>query len=207
MCAPVLRIDDIRYSIEGRPLFDGATATIPTGHKVGFVGRNGTGKTTLFRLIREELELDAELAVRPRDPQLRFLRAVILDRMKRWREAIDELYSALAIEAEFFEARALLGSILTDVGEHEPALDAFAAARSLRPTDERLASEYVDALYAAAIERLNASDGESAAEHLGLALELLLKAIDLLHLWPKFFDHALVFRTDNLLKNPLDHGI
>ncbi|MCA9694151.1 MAG: pentapeptide repeat-containing protein, partial [Myxococcales bacterium] len=31
----------------GRPLFEGATATIPEGHKVGLVGRNGAGKTTL----------------------------------------------------------------------------------------------------------------------------------------------------------------
>ena len=51
----MLRISDITYSIEGRPLFEGATATVPTGHKVGLVGRNGTGKTTLFRLIRGEL--------------------------------------------------------------------------------------------------------------------------------------------------------
>ena len=55
---PMLRISDITYSIEGRPLFEGATATIPTGHKVGLVGRNGTGKTTLFRLIRGELALE-----------------------------------------------------------------------------------------------------------------------------------------------------
>jgi ATP-binding cassette subfamily F protein 3 len=54
----MLRIDDIRYSVEGRPLFEGATATIPDGHKVGLVGRNGTGKTTLFRLIRGELTLE-----------------------------------------------------------------------------------------------------------------------------------------------------
>ncbi len=54
----MLRVDDIRYSVEGRPLFDGASATIPTGHKVGLVGRNGTGKTTLFRLIRGELVLE-----------------------------------------------------------------------------------------------------------------------------------------------------
>ena len=54
----MLRIDDIRYSVEGRPLFEGASATIPNGHKVGFVGRNGTGKTTLFRLIRGELVLE-----------------------------------------------------------------------------------------------------------------------------------------------------
>ncbi|SNX70550.1 ATP-binding cassette subfamily F protein 3 [Cereibacter ovatus] len=54
----MLRISDISYSVEGRPLFAGASATIPTGHKVGLVGRNGTGKTTLFRLIRGELALE-----------------------------------------------------------------------------------------------------------------------------------------------------
>ncbi|MCE8472600.1 ATP-binding cassette domain-containing protein, partial [Rhodovulum sulfidophilum] len=55
----MLRIDDLRYSIEGRPLFEGASAVIPDGHKVGLIGRNGAGKTTLFRLIRGELTLDS----------------------------------------------------------------------------------------------------------------------------------------------------
>ncbi|MFC0281243.1 ABC-F family ATP-binding cassette domain-containing protein [Falsigemmobacter intermedius] len=55
----MLRIDDLTYSVEGRPLFEGASATIPTGHKVGLVGRNGAGKTTLFRLIRGELALES----------------------------------------------------------------------------------------------------------------------------------------------------
>jgi ATP-binding cassette subfamily F protein 3 len=54
----MLRISDISFSIAGRPLLEGASATIPEGHKVGIVGRNGTGKTTLFRLIRGELTLD-----------------------------------------------------------------------------------------------------------------------------------------------------
>ena len=54
----MLRIEDISYSIAGRPLLEGASAVIPTGHKVGIVGRNGAGKTTLFRLIRGELVLD-----------------------------------------------------------------------------------------------------------------------------------------------------
>ncbi|WP_281994729.1 ABC-F family ATP-binding cassette domain-containing protein [Ruegeria faecimaris] len=55
----MLRIQDITYAVEGRPLFEGASATIPDGHKVGLVGRNGTGKTTLFRLIRGELALES----------------------------------------------------------------------------------------------------------------------------------------------------
>ncbi len=54
----MLRIDDISYSIAGRPLFANASAVIPDGHKVGLVGPNGAGKTTLFRLIRGELSLD-----------------------------------------------------------------------------------------------------------------------------------------------------
>ena len=54
----MLRITDISHSVEGRPLLVGASATIPAGHKVGLVGRNGTGKTTLFKLIRGELVLE-----------------------------------------------------------------------------------------------------------------------------------------------------
>ena len=54
----MLRIDDISFSIDGRPLIEHASAVIPEGHKVGLVGRNGTGKTTLFRLIRGELTLE-----------------------------------------------------------------------------------------------------------------------------------------------------
>ncbi len=56
--APCSGSQNITYSVEGRPLFEGASANIPTGHKVGLVGRNGTGKTTLFRLIRGELALE-----------------------------------------------------------------------------------------------------------------------------------------------------
>ncbi len=54
----MLRISDISYSVEGRPLLEGASATIPEGHKVGLIGRNGAGKTTLFKLIRGEIALD-----------------------------------------------------------------------------------------------------------------------------------------------------
>jgi len=54
----MLKIENISYSVAGRPLIEDASAAIPEGHKVGIVGRNGTGKTTLFRLIRGELALE-----------------------------------------------------------------------------------------------------------------------------------------------------
>jgi ATP-binding cassette subfamily F protein 3 len=55
----MLHINDLNFRIGGRPIFAGATAWIPDGHKVGLVGRNGAGKTTLLRLITGELTPDA----------------------------------------------------------------------------------------------------------------------------------------------------
>jgi len=66
----MLRIDNITYAVEGRPLFEGAGAVIPSGHKVGIVGRNGTGKTTLFRIIRSELALESGAISIPKDARI-----------------------------------------------------------------------------------------------------------------------------------------
>ena len=52
----MLQISDLTFRMMGRPLFEGAGAVVPEGMKVGFVGRNGTGKTTLFKLICGELD-------------------------------------------------------------------------------------------------------------------------------------------------------
>jgi len=52
----MLSITDLDYAVQGRPLFRSASAQIAAGWKVGLIGRNGTGKSTLLRLIREEVE-------------------------------------------------------------------------------------------------------------------------------------------------------
>lgn len=54
----MLHINDLTYRIEGRILFEQATLAISQGMKMGFVGRNGTGKSTLFRLIKDEISPD-----------------------------------------------------------------------------------------------------------------------------------------------------
>ena len=50
----MLEISDLTYRVGARPLFENANAFIAEGWKVGLVGRNGTGKSTLLRLIQEE---------------------------------------------------------------------------------------------------------------------------------------------------------
>ena len=54
----MLTINNLTYRIQGRELFEGASVTLPTGSKTGFVGKNGTGKTTLFHLIQGHLSVD-----------------------------------------------------------------------------------------------------------------------------------------------------
>lgn len=51
----MLTISDLTYQVQGRPLFQNASAQIAAGWKVGLIGRNGTGKSTLLRIIREEI--------------------------------------------------------------------------------------------------------------------------------------------------------
>jgi len=62
----MLRIQDLVFDAYGRRFFDQASAALPTGAKVGLVGRNGAGKTTLFRLIQGELSAGSGEITLPR---------------------------------------------------------------------------------------------------------------------------------------------
>jgi len=54
----MLHINELTYRIGGRILFNQASIALPAGHKAGLVGRNGTGKTTLFKIIMGEVHAD-----------------------------------------------------------------------------------------------------------------------------------------------------
>jgi ATP-binding cassette, subfamily F, member 3 len=50
----MLRIENLVFDAWGRRFFDSANVAIPAGTKAGLVGRNGVGKSTLFKLILGE---------------------------------------------------------------------------------------------------------------------------------------------------------
>ncbi|HVY12637.1 MAG TPA: ABC-F family ATP-binding cassette domain-containing protein, partial [Alphaproteobacteria bacterium] len=54
----MLSIQNLTYRVAGRTLLDNVSLNIPAGHRVGLVGPNGTGKTTLFKLIAGDLAAD-----------------------------------------------------------------------------------------------------------------------------------------------------
>jgi len=55
----MLAISDISLRIAGRLLIDHGSAQITPGARVGFVGRNGVGKSSLFHAIRGELPTES----------------------------------------------------------------------------------------------------------------------------------------------------
>lgn len=54
----MLTISDLTFRIGGRTLLDNANLTVSTGQRIGLIGPNGTGKSTLFKLITGELVHD-----------------------------------------------------------------------------------------------------------------------------------------------------
>ena len=54
----MLVIGDLSIRVAGRLLLDHAFAQLPTGARVGLVGRNGIGKTTLFRAIAGDIGIE-----------------------------------------------------------------------------------------------------------------------------------------------------
>jgi ATP-binding cassette subfamily F protein 3 len=66
----MLHINALTYRLGQRLLIDAATVALPSGARVGLVGRNGAGKTTLFRLIRGELSPESGSVSFPRGARL-----------------------------------------------------------------------------------------------------------------------------------------
>src|SRR5215470_2377748 len=61
----MLVIDEVSLRVAGRLLIERATVQIPDGARVGLVGRNGTGKSTLFRAIAGDIAIEHGSFARP----------------------------------------------------------------------------------------------------------------------------------------------
>lgn len=93
----MITFDNISKSYGTRTLFDGVTFNVGKGEKIGLVGRNGHGKTTLMRIVTgEESPDDGRLSI-PKNYKIGFLQQHIAFTKKT---VIDEVMSVLPGQEE-----------------------------------------------------------------------------------------------------------
>ena len=66
----MISISNLTARIAGRLLLDDASVSLPAGIKAGLVGRNGTGKSTLFRIITGDLAPESGEVSYPRQARI-----------------------------------------------------------------------------------------------------------------------------------------
>ena len=69
----VLSLQDVRVSFGEPPLLDGVSLQLEAGERVGILGRNGTGKSTLMRVIQGAVRPEAGQVVRAKDTRASLL--------------------------------------------------------------------------------------------------------------------------------------
>ena len=69
----ILTLENVSRDFDGTPLFSNVTFGIQEGEKVGLIGRNGTGKTTLLRMIAGEETSDTGRIYRSGSPVVGYL--------------------------------------------------------------------------------------------------------------------------------------
>lgn len=74
----MLSINNLSYYIGGRPLYENASLHIKPKDKIGLIGLNGTGKSTLLRLINGEYQADGGEISKSNDCTLGFLNQDLL---------------------------------------------------------------------------------------------------------------------------------
>jgi ATP-binding cassette subfamily F protein 3 len=114
----LLSLAAVGVDFGGRTLLDRVTWTVAAGDRWGIVGRNGTGKTTLFHLLTGELEPTRGTVARSAG-----LRVSLLDQHREfpedatvWEVAAGPLAPLLALERELEE----LATELAAHGDHCP---------------------------------------------------------------------------------------
>src|SRR5580704_2534668 len=133
----MLQITDLTYRIAGRILLDGISLTLPDGHHAGLIGRNGTGKSTLLKIIAGTLQADGGEVSMPAGQRLGVLAQEAPDGPESLLDTVlaaDVERSSLLAEAETASDPHRIGEIharLVDIEAHRAPARAAAILAGL----------------------------------------------------------------------------
>jgi ATP-binding cassette subfamily F protein uup len=164
---PQLQLRDMRLTLGGAPLLEGAELTISPGDRIALVGRNGSGKSTLLKIAAGESQ--AESGVRFVQPNVRLRYLPQEPDLTGYATTLDFVLSGLGEEDNPYRARAFMDDLGVDP-RADPALLSggearrAALARVLAPDpDILLLDEPTNHLDVVAIEWLERELAQSRA--------------------------------------------
>ena len=138
---PVLQLRDIRLTLGGHPLLDGAELAVAPRERIALVGRNGSGKSTLLKIAAGDIEPDGGSRFAQPGASLRYL-AQEPD-LSAFDTVLDFVLDGLGEEDDPYRARALMEELGVDPAARPSSLSGgearrAALVRALAPAPEIL---------------------------------------------------------------------
>ena len=141
----MLQVQGLTYRIGGRVLLENASLTVPTGHRAGLIGRNGIGKSTLFKIVLGELTAEAGSTTIPRNARV----GTVAQEAPGGSESLLEVVLQGDVEREELLAEAHtatdphriseIQTRLADIGAHSAPARASSILAGLGFTDDQMA--------------------------------------------------------------------
>ncbi len=138
---PVLQLRDVRLTLGGHPLLEGAELSVAPRERIALVGRNGSGKSTLLRIAAGEIEPDAGTRFAQPGARLRYLQQE--PDLAAFETALDFVLDGLGEDDDPHRARTLMEELGVDPAARTASLSGgearrAALVRALAPAPEVL---------------------------------------------------------------------
>ncbi|MDI2090128.1 ABC-F family ATP-binding cassette domain-containing protein [Commensalibacter oyaizuii] len=127
MSTPLLLLQDISYTLGGKPLLDNASLSIAAGERVCLVGRNGSGKSTLLKITVGQQHADSGNIFLQPGTSVQYLSQE--PDLSGYNTTLDYVCSVLPNPEDHYRARILLSALGLEGDENPKNLSGGEARR------------------------------------------------------------------------------
>ena len=98
----MLNVHNLSISFQGDDLFNNITYRVGTKDRIGLIGKNGAGKSTMLKILSKEMEPDTGEIATDKDLKIGFLKQDI--DFEEGRTVLEETYEAF-VEIKIIESK------------------------------------------------------------------------------------------------------
>lgn len=123
----LIRLEKVSKSFSGQPVLSEVDLRIEVGERIGLIGRNGTGKSTIFRIIMGEMEPDSGVVERMRKQRVAALAQIprVASEMTIFEVVLHSFDDVIAMEKQLTELEHRMAAGEDVLDEYSNVQDAF----------------------------------------------------------------------------------